>query len=326
MSKDQPPKTPPLATSATGAVSVQSAAPVPEEILPDEMRRRKPPKEALDAAFQRFQSIAAQVEPAEQSAEFRSGAAERVCPACGRSNRQGNRFCAMCGTILPAAAAPLPVPGRSQAEHPTSQPAPDLAQQAQHEPAATGVHHHHHHHYHYFPGGGDGSRRIVPSSGEPEKTVVLPSAAKSENYGRAETAVRRLSQDWAIACNTRHLEDVLDLYGSDAIMYRSNQPVVRGPAALREFFVAALDAGLGEAALETARVEIAGDMAYEAGKFTALVPGAGGKRREERGKFVRVFSKDAEGDWKITVDCWSSDLTLGVEEPAKAAPPPPRRT
>jgi len=164
-----------------------------------------------------------------------------------------------------------------------------------------------------------------PSSGDPEKTAVLPAAAKSENYGRAETAVRRLSQDWAIACNTRHLEDVLDLYGADAIMYRSNQPAVRGPAALREFFVAALDAGLGEAALETARVEIAADMAYEAGKFTALVPGVGGKRREERGKYVRVFSKDAEGDWKITLDCWASDLTLGVEEPAKPAPPP-RRT
>jgi uncharacterized protein (TIGR02246 family) len=166
---------------------------------------------------------------------------------------------------------------------------------------------------------------MVPSSGETEKTVVLPSAVRSENYSRAESAVRRLSQDWAIACNTRHLEDVLDLYAGDAIMYRSNQPAVRGPAALREFFVAALDAGLGEAALEAARVEIAGEMAYEAGKFTALVPSIGGKRREERGKYVRVFSKDADGNWKITVDCWSSDLTLGVEEPAKPAPQP-RRT
>ena len=67
---------------------------------------------------------------------------------------------------------------------------------------------------------------------------------------------------------------------------------------------------MGEAEVEPIRVEIAGDMAYEAGRCKALVPGAAGKRREERGKYLWVCQRQTGGEWKIAADCWSSDLTL----------------
>ena len=127
---------------------------------------------------------------------------------------------------------------------------------------------------------------------------------------RAEAAVRRVTQEWVLACNTKHLDDVLELYISDAIVMRSNCPPLRGAAALREFFFGALDSGLGEAEMEAIRVEIVGDLAYEAGRFKALVPSAAGKRREERGKYLWVCQRQAGGEWKVAADCWSSDLTL----------------
>jgi ketosteroid isomerase-like protein len=322
LNKDQAPKTSRAASGAGASSRPQSTE--SEELLPGEMRRHKPPKEAVEAAFQRFQTIAAEVDAAEHQAESRPGTEGDSCPSCGHKNRPGNRFCAMCGSTL-TPGAPQAVAHASEPNVP--QPPPDPQESAPREPVASGPHHHHHHyHYHYFPGGVEGGRRFVPGPRDSEKAAVLPPASKSEpHHSRAETAVRRLTQDWVIACNTRHLEDVLELYGADGIVYRSNQPSVRASAALREFFVTALDAGLGEVTMEAARVEIAGDMAYEVGKFSALVPGAGGKRREERGKYVRVLAKDAEGDWKISVDCWSSDLTLAAEEPARPAPAPARR-
>jgi ketosteroid isomerase-like protein len=71
---------------------------------------------------------------------------------------------------------------------------------------------------------------------------------------------------------------------------------------------------LGEAELEPLRVEVAGDMAYEVGRCKALVPGATGKRREERGKYLWVCARQSNGEWKLTVDCWSSDLSLTMLE------------
>ena len=47
-------------------------------------------------------------------------------------------------------------------------------------------------------------------------------------------------------------------YAVDAIVLRPNVPPVRGTAAIHEFFVGVLDAGLGEVDMEPLRVEIFG--------------------------------------------------------------------
>src|SRR5208282_1157012 len=92
------------------------------------------------------------------------------------------------------------------------------------------------------------------------------------SLSRGEAAVRKLTQDWAQACNSKQLDDLVELYGADAIVLRPNVPPVRGTAAIREFFFGLLDAGLGEVDLEPLRVEVFGDIAYEAGRCKMLVP------------------------------------------------------
>jgi ketosteroid isomerase-like protein len=184
-------------------------------------------------------------------------------------------------------------------------------------------HYHHHYHHHYFPGGAEGS---YPRAGvEPareEKLRASPSAAMRGDMSRAEAAVRQVMQEWVLACNTKHLDDLLELYVSDALVLRSNYPPIRGAAAVREFFYGALDAGLGEVELEPLRVEIAGELAYEAGRCKALIPSSTGKRREERGKYLWVCARQSNGGWKLAADCWSSDLmltTLEADVPATVA-------
>ena len=141
-----------------------------------------------------------------------------------------------------------------------------------------------------------------------------PTGVLRGDMSRAEAAVRRITQEWVLACNTKHLDDLLDLYVADALVLRSNYPPVRGAAAVREFFFGALDAGLGEVEVEPLRVEISGDLAYEAGRCKALVPSATGKRREERGKYLWVCARQSNGEWKLAADCWSSDLTFSNME------------
>jgi uncharacterized protein (TIGR02246 family) len=143
---------------------------------------------------------------------------------------------------------------------------------------------------------------------------MRPTAALRGDMSRAEAAVRRITHEWVLACNTKHLDDMLDLYVADAIVLRSNIPPLRGAAAVREFLFGALDAGLGEAELDPIRVEVVGDLAYEAGRFKALVPSATGKRREERGKYLWVCTRQSNGEWKLAADCWSSDLTFTTLE------------
>ena len=295
--------------------------------LQPETRRPKPNSDAVAAAMDAAQHLADEAD-AEQAAddvaqELAGDSAARVCRVCGHRNRAGNRFCAMCGVPVAeaedeeagfAAEKEEPAPG---ATAPPANPLPSgpepSPQPAAGRSAALETHHYHHHyHHHYFPAGYEGAAPRAGDAAREEKR--RPTAALRGEMSRAEAAVRRVTHEWVLACNTRHLDDLLDLYVADALVLRSNYAQVRGAAAIREFFFGALEAGLGDVEVEPLRLEVAGDLAYEAGRFKALVPSASGKRREERGKYLWVFARQSDGEWKLAADCWSSDLALTLLE------------
>jgi len=311
--------------------------------LQPEMRRPRPGPDAMAAALEAVQRLAAEADAEDAAQGLSAGASHGSsslasssvgssgsCRVCGYRNRDGNKFCAMCG--LPADGFDgglderLPheftqggnvSPSPAAFSPPVSASSPHREREPQLRPGAGAPethHYHHHYHHHYFPAGQEGGvgRPAAQDFREPEKRQM--SVLRGESMSRAEAAVRRITQEWVLACNTKHLDDLLDLYVADAMVMRSNYPAVRGAAAVREFFFGALDAGLGEVEVEPMRVEVAGDMAYEAGRCKALVPGAAGKRREERGKYLWVLARQSNGEWKIASDCWSSDLTFGGTE------------
>jgi uncharacterized protein (TIGR02246 family) len=289
--------------------------------------RRTPGSTALASALDAVQRMASEADAEEASdgiAEDVAGSiAADVCRVCGYQNREGNKFCAKCGSAISSDDGDESLAMQSDDfERP-----PALPQYFDREPGGRGIgqptgrethHYHHHYHHHYFPGGGAETgypRGGADSARDPEKPRTA-AALRGErvDMSRAETAVRRITHEWAMACNTKHLDDLLDLYIPDAFVLRSNYPPVRGAAAIREFFFGALDAGLGEIELDPIRVDVAGDLAYEVGRCKALIPGATGKRREERGKYLWVCARQTGGDWKLAADCWSSDLTLTTAE------------
>lgn len=283
-----------------------------------DMRRPKPSPEAISAALQAIQRLGARIE-AEQAAGISGESAAdgevTACALCGHQSSPGSQFCGRCG-------APL--------SEPSSLVQPNTVPGAQH-------HYHHHYHHHFVAGEGAetlaalGARGIAGASSTAAGGKEIPkirSAVTGQGVSRAEATIRQMTHEWAAACNNKHIDDLLEFYAADAMVMRPNVPPVRGTAAIREFFVAALEAGLGDVEMETLRVELLGDVAYHAGRCKMLVPVVMGKRREERGKYVIVFAKEKSGQWKAVVDSWSTDL--GLAEPLAAStgpmvPPKPRR-
>jgi len=284
-----------------------------------EMRRPKPSPEAIAAALQAMQrlGVASGDGELEQDPDPGTEGAPMgpACPVCGYANPPGNHFCGMCGKSFEAGNVPNPM---------NSGP----SEGAQSNPP--GPHHYHHHYHHHYFSGGTGADLLAVTLGGGQKSGAAPSkdVAKVRSplggpaLSRAEAALRQMTQDWALACNNKQLDDLIEFYAADALVLRPNLPPVRGTTAIREFFFAALDSGLGDVEMESLRVELLGDVAYEAGRCKMLVPIAVGKRREERGKYVVVFAKQKSGEWRAVVDSWSTDLTLGAGDaiPSKAAP------
>jgi ketosteroid isomerase-like protein len=294
--------------------------------LKQDLHRPKPGTEAIAAALQAVQRLASQSDADDAVSAVTEAAEQLPCAACGSPNPAENRFCAICG-VPQQHASP-----QAGAVATVSNPMPIAQAPGQH-------HYHHHYHHHYFPSP-EGSAPLATSEPRAASVPVARDARPRAQLGgpslnRAEAAVRKVMQDWVHACNSKHLDDLVELYGVDAIVLRPNVPPVRGTAAIREFFFGVLDAGLGELEMDPLRLEVFGDVAYEAGRCKMLVPSAMGKRREERGKYLLILARQA-GDWKVLADSWSSDLSLAVNaepgpvKPTVASPPnpafkPPRR-
>jgi ketosteroid isomerase-like protein len=208
-------------------------------------------------------------------------------------------------------------------------------------PEAPGDHHYHHHYHHHYFSSADGMElgaspdlRAASGGAAAREGLRVRAPLSGPSLSRAEAALRKATQDWALACNTKQLDDLVDLYLPDALVQRPNVPAVRGAAAIREFFFGLLDSGMSEVELDPLRTELFGDFGYEAGRCKSLVPIAMGKRREERGKYLVLLSRQANGEWRIAADSWSSDLSLGGagEQLAKPSmslgapiPRPPRK-
>jgi uncharacterized protein (TIGR02246 family) len=295
-----------------------------------EMRRPKPNQEAIAAALQAMQRLTMETDSetvSENATQETAAIAFSPCRVCGHRNREGNKFCGACGIQLGSAPqAPNTAPQaalttnieKHEGEFAHAPEGEDEVHPTAGAPAGT-HHYHHHYHHHYFQGSTAdiapaALRTNAPESAREADRMRIAAAAKGEPMSRGEAAVRRLTQEWVLACNTRQLDELIELYAPDAVVLRSNLPPIRGAIAVREFFYSALEAGLGEVAVDPIRVDVLGDLAHEVGRYSALVPGATGKRREERGKYLWVFAKQTNGDWKLVSECWSSDLTLAGAE------------
>jgi uncharacterized protein (TIGR02246 family) len=265
--------------------------------LPASLRWPKPSPEALAAAteaVQRMSTGPGQEESLVHDA-FDQG---RTCGGCGAPLGEGMRFCGHCGLAIAAATA-------------ASEAVPAAGQ------------HHYHHHYHHFLSPLAAAPPPAQGAGQNQpRGRAATSAVTGVTSIRAQNAVRQLVQDWAQACNNKHLDDLLELYVPDATVVRANVQPVRSLPAIREFFFSLLEAGLGDVEMESLRTEIYGEIAFEMGRCKMLVPVVMGKRREERGKYLLLMARQAAGNWKIVADSWTTDLSVAAPEVVRKAGEP----
>ncbi len=257
--------------------------------LPANFRWPKPSAEAVAAAVEAIQRMSGG-SPVDDPTTSAEAAPEDQCVACGRELPRSARFCVWCGR------------GRYAG---TADGGSDV-------PAQAGAQHHYHHHYHHFvPAQGSGASTSAEPIPAPRGKASGSTLAGSGN-SRAEIAARQVVQDWAQACNTKHLDDLLELYASDATVIRASLPPVRSLPAIREFLFSLLEAGLGDVEMESLRTDVMGEVAVDLGRCKMLVPVAMGKRREERGKYLIVLVRQPTGMWKILADSWSTDLVASA--------------
>jgi uncharacterized protein (TIGR02246 family) len=105
-------------------------------------------------------------------------------------------------------------------------------------------------------------------------------------------------------------DKILAHYADNASMFLPDAPIMNGKDAIRAGMKEAVADPKFSLDLVTRKVEVSsgGDLAYSQGTYTVTATDSKTKKvTTERGKYVEVYKKQADGSWKIVEDINNAD-------------------
>lgn len=139
------------------------------------------------------------------------------------------------------------------------------------------------------------------------QTVVQQPPAP--DLGAIESNIRSLDKDWAAAAAAKDLDKSTSYYADDAQMFSAVAPPAVGKDSVRKTWSGLLTAPdfVSLSFVPTSvQVAQAGDMAYELGSYEIVMKDKKGKSTPQKGVYVVVWKKQADGSWKVEVDSSSA--------------------
>jgi uncharacterized protein (TIGR02246 family) len=91
-------------------------------------------------------------------------------------------------------------------------------------------------------------------------------------------------------------------YTADALLAPPHSDFVRGAEAIQRFWTGVITLGLRDLELETAEIEVHGELAVETGRYTLRTPDGA---TADRGKYLVVWQNE-RGAWKLRRDIWTT--------------------
>ncbi|WP_263367993.1 YybH family protein [Edaphobacter bradus] len=128
-------------------------------------------------------------------------------------------------------------------------------------------------------------------------------------------AIRDLDSQWSKSAAAHDVDGTVSYYSDDAVVLPPNGPMLTDKQAIRAGWAGMVGPGRN-VSWQTTKAEAAasGDIAYTMGTYSLTMQDAQGKPVSDRGKYLCVWKKQADGKWKAVQDTWNSDLPVAVPE------------
>ena len=100
-------------------------------------------------------------------------------------------------------------------------------------------------------------------------------------------------------------------YTDDATFMMPNEPILHGASNVKSAMGAVMQDKNFAFSFQTEKVEVSGDLAYTQGAYSMTMTDQKGNPAPDKGKYLTVWKKQADGSWKVIEDMFNSDLGLG---------------
>jgi ketosteroid isomerase-like protein len=142
-----------------------------------------------------------------------------------------------------------------------------------------------------------------------------------------ESTIRDLDAQWSKSAGANDVDGTVSYYSDDASMLPPNAPIATTKEGIRAVWASFLVPG-ASVSWQPSKVEVArsSDLAYAMGTYESSTKDSRGKLVTDRGKYVEVWKKQADGKWKTSVDIFNSDLPSAPPEKKTHTKPRSRRS
>ena len=136
---------------------------------------------------------------------------------------------------------------------------------------------------------------------------------------KAEQALRDADAAWSKAAGSKDLDKTVSYYSDDATVLPPNASAATTKEAIRKIWQDMLATPGFAISWKATKVEVAksGDLGFVSGTYELTMNDASGKPVTDKGKYVEVWEKKADGKWKCGTDTWNSDLPASAPTPAE---------
>ena len=134
--------------------------------------------------------------------------------------------------------------------------------------------------------------------------------AQPDTRAADEQAIRERDMAWSKVGAAKDLEGVLAFFTDEASELPPNAPIATGKEARRKAWSEYFATPGFAFNWQPTKVEVSrgGDLGYSMGTYELTTHDPTGKPVTDRGKYVTVWKKQADGTWKVVADIFNSNL------------------
>lgn len=133
--------------------------------------------------------------------------------------------------------------------------------------------------------------------------IALSTSLLRASIPESAKALAALDDEWSKAAAAGNVDGVVSYYADDATAYPPNAPAATGKAAIKAAWQALLGNPKIKLAWKATNAGVDHNMGFTTGTYQVTSSGM----IVEKGKYVCVWRKGADGKWKALHDIWNSN-------------------
>jgi ketosteroid isomerase-like protein len=137
-------------------------------------------------------------------------------------------------------------------------------------------------------------------------SMMAGAQAKKSGGGSAESALRAQEDAWLKAFQSHDINKALGFLAPGAVAMAPNAPPAKTQKELHDAY-APLAANDSKINFKADYVALSGDLGVTSGPYQITMV-ENGKKVDDKGKYITVWKKQADGSWKVVRDIFNSDM------------------